>query len=145
MYATLDEVTTAVYDKIRNNADSIGLNAVDFSNVPKSVRWPAAMVIPGDLLRRPEAAFRQTELTFTVLIYVLHADLTESRAARTHTDLQLAESLTEFLHADYTFGGMLAGSWVAQERPQMVEGRRANHVISTELTWTATSRGRIGL
>ena len=134
MITTLDEAATAVFNKINDNAFDIGLNSVDFSAVPKTMRWPSAMVVPGDLDRRPEASFQQTELTFTVLIYVLHADLTESRPGRTHTDLRLAESVTNFLHSDWTFGGQLAGSWVAQERPVPVPTRRANHVISTELT-----------
>lgn len=141
----LDDVCTAVYNKVNDNAADIGLTTVDFGDMPKTLRWPAAMVVPGEVDRRPEASFRQTELTFTVLIYVLHADLTESRSSRTHTDLQLAESITDFLHSDFTFGGQLAGSWVAQERPRMVPTRRARHVIATELTWTGKSRGRIGL
>ena len=144
MLDRLDDVCTAVYDRLNTNLDAIGLTFVDFGEMPKTLRWPSAMIVPGEVDRRPEASGLQTELTFTVLIYVLHADLTESRKVRTHTDLQLAESITDFLHSDMTFGGQLAGSWVATEAPRNVPTRRANHVIATELTWTAKSRGRIG-
>jgi hypothetical protein len=141
---TLDAIATAVFDRVDASADSLGISIVQFGDMPLTAKWPAVMVVPNELTRRPEASQYVVELQATVLLYVLHADMTVGRQVRTHEDLQLAEAVTNVLHANMTFDGQLAGSWVSAERPRMVPTRRAPQVVSTELTWVARSRGRIG-
>jgi hypothetical protein len=138
----LREVCLAATAKVEAAKNDIGLLDVRLGEFPYVIAYPSCMVVPGDTDRRPEASFMQTELTFTVLFYVMHANLSADRQSRTIEDLELADAVTNVLHFDWTFSGELAGSWVAAERPVNLP-RRAVHVVCTELTWTAKSRGRI--
>lgn len=145
MVDTLLAACKLVTNTITNAKADIGLADVKFGGLPKLTRYPACMILAGELTRRPEASGRVTEVTFNIPIYVLHADLTKDLQTRQEEDLQMADAVTEFLHSDFTFGGTLAGSWVSSERPRPIPGKRVgHHVLTTELMWTATSRGVIG-
>ena len=145
MVETLLAACKLVTDTIYNGRNDIGLADVKFGGLPKLTKFPACMIMAGELTRIPEASGRQTELTFSVLVYVLHTDITKDLQTRTEEDMLMAEAVTTYLHSDFTFGGQLAGSWISVERPRPIPGKRAaHHVLTTELTWTGKSRGRIG-
>lgn len=142
--ATLDQIATYIHDLIDTNKTALGLKRVQFGDESLTPDYPCVVVLAGDLTRTPTASGRTTTNDITVMLYVLHADMSLTRTARTHADLQLAAAVTSLLHGDFTMGGLVAGGgWVSHERPRGIPYRKALNVISTELTWHGTGRGLI--
>ena len=140
---TLDQVATYIHDLIAAQSVTLGLRGVTFSDETLTKDFPNCVIIPGDLTRTPDASQRRTQLDYTVLIYVLHADMRQTRSSRSHADLQLAAAVVGVLHSDVNMGGLVAGSggWVSHERPRGIPYRKALNVLSTELTWHGIGRG----
>jgi hypothetical protein len=142
---SLDQVATYIYNLISTNAGPLGLRGVTFSDETLTKDFPSVVVIPGDLTRTPMSSQRITQNDYTVLLYVLHADMRLTRSSRSHADLQLAASVVSVLHSDPSMGGLVAGTggWVAHERWRGIPYRKALNVLSTELTWHGIGRGSI--
>lgn len=151
-YTDIDQVCNYIQTRITENKVALGLNNVSFAmDTGMPLGYPHVAVIAGELTRTPEASGRQVELHFSVLIYVIHAELGVTRAARTHADLQNAAAVRNLLHSNndpnghnnYTMDGNIAGGWIASERPRVLPFPQAKQVIGTELMWTGRGRGLI--
>ena len=140
---TLDQLVTYIQNLITTNMGALGLRSVTFADEGLTKDYPSCVIIPGDLTRMPEASGRVTANHFTVLVFVLHAEMSVTRSVRQHHDLQMAEAVTALLHQNFTMGGLVAGGWVANERARQLPFRKAHNILSTELTWTGTARGLI--
>lgn len=105
--------------------------------------YPAALVVSGG--HEKEIHGTHTWLiTLRADIYIMHAKLTEDRATRNKTDLELATSVVALLEEDLSLGQRIIAGFVEREIPGAMPPRTAkgSAVVSTRLSWAGTVEGR---
>lgn len=106
--------------------------------------YPTIILAPQQVSKVPHST-HTFQFAWTLFFYVLHADLSASRATRSHDDTLLAEKVLEFIEVDKQLGGRVEFSFVSTVTsgalPSFLTMRESSSVC-TRLTWIATSQGR---
>ncbi|HEX6825794.1 MAG TPA: hypothetical protein VF077_05690 [Nitrospiraceae bacterium] len=136
----LDQVVDYIADLLNANKVTIGLTAVVREERKLLLgQYPQCLVAPYKLMREGSDVGRNFRLEFQIYIYVIHANLKQTSAVRTKTDLQIARRVTTTLHGDMSLGGNIPGSWVAEEEPVFPEFKNVN-TIATLLKWVGINK-----
>lgn len=110
---------------------------------PLLPQYPAALVMSAQFTKEVHGTHTWL-LTLRADIYVMHALMTESRATRNLSDLQLATKIVAYLEQDMKLGGRLIHSWVENEIPGAMppRGEKGAAVVSTRLSWQGIAEAR---
>jgi hypothetical protein len=149
-FTDIDQVGTYLETllKAHMNTFTPPVKNVEFARDSSTLGWPCITILAGVLRRTPLATGLQVDLAFNMAIYVMHAPLGMGLEARSYEDLKLAAQVRNLLHANTRLpdvGGnpQVVQSWIGDESPRTLATRKAPQVVSTQLLWYATSRGRI--
>jgi hypothetical protein len=143
VFAHNSEALDYIYGLLNTNKSALNLNSVWYGDENFTAPYPAAVCVPGGMVR-DYVATRTFEILLQVSIFVLHADMSASHHTRTRQDLLYAEAIVDFLHQDYTLGGNVLNGWVGSETPGVTNRPKGNAIVSTSLAWTARSRAPFG-
>src|SRR5574338_549580 len=135
-----DEALDAIYDKINNARNELGLGYVGYADERLLPRYPACVVSFNAPVDRTIHALHQFRLNWSIQIIIYHARLSASHKVRSREDMQLAAAVRNKLHSDFTLGGGVIFGFVASERPGILADDKGNANIATALVWTAESR-----
>jgi hypothetical protein len=102
--------------------------------------YPAIVVVPMPMLRVPRETGYFLD-TFTINVFIYHANITKSKTDRNKEDMQLATQVTRFLHSSphNRLGGGVIQGWVQREESGRLIGPRGA-VVGTRLEWTGMQR-----
>lgn len=103
--------------------------------------YPAVQIQPG-----PTDKMIHGTHTFAIAlrayIYIMHANLDESKQVRSYEDLLLATRVVELLEDDLSFGGRFIDAFVETENFGAMPISKDTAVVSTRLGFTAKSQSR---
>lgn len=140
---TLDDVTQAVYDRVNASRNTLGLRAVYYADNNITSQHPCAVVIHGRKGKSRHSTGNVFLHSFTVFVYVLHADMSVNKAMRSKADVQLAESVAAAIEGmDLSLGNQVVDCYAEAVEPAVLPGRRQGvNVVSSRITVYAESRG----
>ncbi len=116
------------------------VQGVYYGDVNVIREYPALMVVPLPLTRVP----RETGyflITFTINIFIYHADLTQAKTERNKQDMELAKQVKDFMHTPpmNKLGGGVIHGWIQQEEQGRLIGPRGA-IVGSRLEWTGMQR-----
>jgi hypothetical protein len=139
---SLDDVTQAVYDRINAQQVPLGLRAAYYADNNFTPRYPNVVVAHGRKGKARHSTGNRFRFTFSVFVYVLHADLNLNKAMRTKADVQLAESVQGVIESDFSLGGNVVDCFVEAIEPAVLPGRsNGPAVVASRITVYAESIG----
>lgn len=137
-YRRPEEVLSYITDLLEVNKDSLGLKFIGYGKDRLIPYYPAVDVTVGNL-RREIKSTQYFKVTFSVNLWVYHADLSVGHGVRTEKDLKLVTDITTLLHKDFTAADKLIFSFVDGEDPG-VSDKGNTGIITTRMSWTGESR-----
>lgn len=143
---TLWEVADVLIDKLKDNSGPLGINYVGSYDEKRLPRYPAVVVSPGSRTKEI-AGVGKFDVAFLVDLWVYHAELTLSHAARSKKDLQLVADIETLLESDYNLKDgngidQIVFGFVTNETPGIMQGNanKTEMIVCTRMQWMATSR-----
>src|SRR4029079_10069217 len=96
-------------------AGSTPVKGVYYGDVNIIREYPAIVVVPLPMLRVPRETGYFLD-TFTINIFIYHADMTKSKTERNKEDMALATQVTRFMHTPprNKLGGGVIQGWIQQ-------------------------------
>ena len=125
-----------------DNKATLGLKYVAENDEELIPEYPAVLV-QTDTLNREIHATQMYLVQFMLDIWVLHADMTESTAVRSRTDIELATNVRKLLHENSTLDGHIIFGFITGEIPGVaarVIGANVVTAVTTRLTWIGENR-----
>lgn len=138
----LDDVTQVVYDRVNAQKGVLGLRQVYYADNNFTPQYPNAVVVHGRRSKTRHTTGNRFLFTFSVFVYVLHANMTLNKAMRSKADIQLAEQVGSFIEDDYHLGGQVVDCYIEAIEPALLPARRVGeNVVSSRITVYASSVG----
>jgi hypothetical protein len=138
----LDDVTQAVYDRINAQKVALGLRQVYYADNNFTPQYPNAVVVHGRRAKTRHSTGNRFLFTFSVFVYVLHANMNLNKAMRSKADIQLAEQTGAFIENDFHLGGQVVECYIEAIEPALLPARRVGeNVVSSRITVYASSVG----
>ena len=140
---SLDGVTQAVYDRIQASQVSLGLRQVYFADNNFTPQYPNAVVTHGRVAKQRHTTGNRFEFRFTVFVYVLHSDMSLTKAIRTKADIQLAEAVSAVIEGtDFSLNKQIVEGYMESIEPAVLPGhRKGDGIVSSRITWYGMSIG----
>ena len=140
---SLDDVTQEVYNRVVGAQGSLGLRAVYYADNNFAPLFPNAVVAHGRKGKERHTTGNRFLHTFSVFVYVLHADMTLNKAMRTKADMVLAERVATAVEGgDFSLGSKVVDCYTESIEPAMLPGRATGKVVvSSRITIYASSVG----
>lgn len=125
--------------------DKLGISAVKTydDTLVQNDDYPCVLITPNPEIKQVHGT-HVFLYTWRVFIYVLHNDLNEDHMTRSETDVQLAQTISDFMETDFRCGGRVIFGYVEAKAPGVIPPfliNRDTGAICTRLTWFATSEG----
>lgn len=147
-YSKLTEVADALETYLVAGQSGLGIaKIIPYGDelVQIGATFPVLMLVPET--RQRELRYvghqidRMTLKRFRIYIYVMHANMTQTRPVRLRTDLAFAEAVTDYIDQNPKLDGNIVNGFVTSEAPTMMPGSAKNTaVIGTRLTWEGEAR-----
>ncbi len=140
-----DQCVQYIHDVLDANkgdlyAGGTTVKGVYYGDVNVIREYPAIVVVPMPMLRAPRETGYFLD-TFTINVFIYHADITKSKTQRNKDDMALATQVTDLLHSSphNRLGGGVIQGWVQREESGRLIGPRGA-VVGTRLEWTGMQR-----
>lgn len=131
-----EEVVEYFKEDFEKNADVLGINYVAAYGERLIPGYPAVVVDPSPIEKEVHGTHTYL-LTLRCYIFVMHAEMLISHAARSQKDLELATRIVNFVERDKTLGDKIIFGYVESEVPGAtpIGSTRGSVVVSTRLSW----------
>jgi hypothetical protein len=138
-----EEAVDLLKEVIDDNAGLLGIEFVATHEERLIPRYPAVVISAGVVTKEVHAT-HTFNVTLRCIIWVYHANLTETHRERNQHDLELATALIALLEDDKTFGNRLIFSFVESETPGVLAARfgRSDAIVGTRLAWESITQQR---
>lgn len=124
------------------NMATLGLRYIAQNDENLIPEFPAVLVQTARTDRQHHAT-RQYYVSHHIDLWIFHAELSSSAAARSRKDIELATLIRKLLHADVTLEGHVIHSYVDGEFPgitaRVIDSNMVG-VVTTRLTWQCELR-----
>lgn len=147
MFVKLEDVVAYWQDKLDTDKATIGTGIAMVKSYDETLvtEYPTVIIAPNAEEKRIHGT-HTFQYAWSIVFYVLHADLAANQMTRSIADVLLAQALSDYLESDMSADGNVNGNgFVAQKLPIAMPAfvvNRSRAVVCTRLTWTATSQGR---
>src|SRR5438309_500288 len=140
---SLDDVAQAIHNRIVASAGTLGLRQTYYSDNNFTPRYPNTITVHGRKGKQRHTTGNRFFHSFSVFVYVLHADMNLTKAMRTKADIVLAEQVGAAIEAnDFNLGGQVVDCFVEAIEPALLPGRRQGEgIVSSRITVYASSVG----
>lgn len=140
---SLDDVTQAVHDRITAASVALGLRETYYADNNFTPRYPNTITVHGRKGKARHSTGNRFLHTFSVFVYVLHADMNLNKAMRTKADVQKAEAVGAVIEGtDFNLNAQVIECFVESIEPALMPGRRTGEVVvSSRITVYASSVG----
>lgn len=142
------ELVDMMVDRLQSRSGPLGLSFVGGYDEKIVPSYPAVVVLPGGKSKTLHAT-HTFQVDSTLHLYVYHANLNLRKRERSKADLQLVSKIETELETDFrwlteTGEPRIIFGYVSAEEPGILQPRpnKSEAVISTRLTWVATSQRR---
>jgi len=145
VYTKLSEVCDYLESYLNSGQNALGLaRPVIYSDTNVLIRFPCVQLIPEAKAREWQYAGAGLDhglvKRFRVQLYLMHANLQQTKPLRSKANLAKAEEVSSYLDDDYTFGGNIIQGWVTAEDFAILPTPKGQAVVATRLTWEGESR-----
>lgn len=142
------QVLDYVYEFLQDEAESIGLAHVGYSDEGLIPEYPAIVVSAGPVTREIHGTHTFQE-TYILELWIYHAKLSVDHRTRTREDLEFLKSVRELLHGNmrlyqddaHTIPQIVFG-WVSAEDPAFINRGKGEAVVGSRLEWQGISQTR---
>jgi hypothetical protein len=124
-----------IHDLLEDKAGELGLGFVAYGDEKMLPTYPAVRCVAGPMTKDLHATSQWMNI-LTVELWIYHANLTQSHAARSKKDLELATAIRELLHSRRTCEGGVIFGYITVEQPALLTRAKGASVVGTRLTWT---------
>jgi hypothetical protein len=140
---SLDDVTQAVNDRVVAQKSTLGFRQVYYADNNFTPQYPNAVVVHGRQAKTRHSTGNRFLYTFSVFVYVLHANMNLTKAMRSKADIQLAEATGAVIEgSDFSLGGQVIECYVEAIEPALLPARKVGeNVVSSRITVYASSVG----
>jgi len=150
LFTTQSEIAAELVKRIEDEAGALGFEYVGKWDEKLVGRYPAVVVSPVGLEK--EVHGTQTFLiTIRIMLWIYHADMTETYRSRSDADIELAEALEEFLERpenrtlnDNLGAEQLIFGFIETSVPGVLQPskERGGPIVGTRLQWHGITQRR---
>lgn len=129
--------------KLDDNKATLGIRYIAKLDEDLFPRYPAILLTMDTPLDRELHGTRMFRVQFNIDLWIFHAQLTQGKAVRSETDIQLATDVRKLLHADFDLGGHIVFGYVQFEHGGRIAraiGQKVDTVVATRLAWVGENR-----
>lgn len=131
-----------IVQRLDDHKAELGLRYIAIHDEELIPEYPAILCQIDNTMRMHHAT-GLFKIEFHLDLWIFHAQMTLSKAARSAQDIELATNIRKLLHEDRTLGGHIIFGFVDGEFPGITAraiGGAVSTIVTTRLTWTGENR-----
>lgn len=129
-------------DLLDDNKASLGIRYIARHEEQLVPIYPA-ILLTAETTQREYHATQVHLVRFFIDIWVFHAEMTQGKATRSRTDIEMATALRKLVHSDRIMSGHIIDGYISSEQhvnSTRLIGQRRGTIVSTRLTWQGENR-----